>query len=111
MSPGHSSLGTAARPPETITSGTRSLEVATVVKVRQRARSVRALIVSRITGAVARCSRSQWKFRADIGALLAAGSAGLRHDPAATRRPVHMIKLTETREITPYSRVHPDEER
>ena len=25
--------------------------------------------------------------------------------------PVHMIKLTETREITPYSWVHPDEER
>src|SRR3954454_8898735 len=73
MSPGHSSLGTAARPPETITSGTRSLEVATIVKVRQRARSVHALIVSRITGAVARCSRSQWKFRADIRALLAAG--------------------------------------
>jgi hypothetical protein len=25
--------------------------------------------------------------------------------------PVHMIKLTETREITPYPWVHPDEER
>jgi hypothetical protein len=25
--------------------------------------------------------------------------------------PVHMIKLTETREITPYVWVHPDEER
>jgi hypothetical protein len=25
--------------------------------------------------------------------------------------PVHMIKLTETREITPYKWVHPDEER
>jgi hypothetical protein len=25
--------------------------------------------------------------------------------------PVHMIKLTETREITPYAWVHPDEER
>jgi hypothetical protein len=25
--------------------------------------------------------------------------------------PVHMIKLTETREITPYLWVHPDEER
>jgi hypothetical protein len=25
--------------------------------------------------------------------------------------PVHMIKLTETREITPYIWVHPDEER
>jgi hypothetical protein len=25
--------------------------------------------------------------------------------------PVHMIKLTETREITPYRWVHPDEER
>jgi hypothetical protein len=25
--------------------------------------------------------------------------------------PVHMIKLTETREITPYQWVHPDEER
>jgi hypothetical protein len=25
--------------------------------------------------------------------------------------PVHMIKLTETREIIPYTRVHPDEER
>ena len=25
--------------------------------------------------------------------------------------PVHMIKLTETREIKPYKRVHPDEER
>jgi hypothetical protein len=29
-----------------------------------------------------------------------------RHAP-----PVHMIKLTETREITPYVWVHPDEER
>ena len=29
-----------------------------------------------------------------------------RHAP-----PVHMIKLTETREITPYKWVHPDEER
>jgi hypothetical protein len=29
-----------------------------------------------------------------------------RHAP-----PVHMIKLTETREITPYKRVHPDEDR
>jgi hypothetical protein len=25
--------------------------------------------------------------------------------------PVHMIKLTETREIAPYKLVHPDEER
>jgi hypothetical protein len=25
--------------------------------------------------------------------------------------PVHMIKLTETQEITPYTWVHPDEER
>jgi hypothetical protein len=25
--------------------------------------------------------------------------------------PLHMIKLTETREITPYPWVHPDEER
>jgi hypothetical protein len=25
--------------------------------------------------------------------------------------PVHMIKLTETREITPYLWMHPDEER
>ena len=25
-------------------------------------------------------------------------------------QPVHMIKLTETREITPYSWVHPDED-
>jgi hypothetical protein len=25
--------------------------------------------------------------------------------------PVYMIKLTETRQITPYVRVHPDEER
>jgi hypothetical protein len=25
--------------------------------------------------------------------------------------PVHMIKLTETREITPYRWVHPDEDR
>jgi hypothetical protein len=25
--------------------------------------------------------------------------------------PVHMIKLTETREITPYKWVHPDEDR
>jgi len=25
------------------------------------------------------------------------------------RRPVHMIKLTETREITPHIWVHPDE--
>jgi hypothetical protein len=29
-----------------------------------------------------------------------------RHAP-----PVHMIKLTETREITPYKWVHPDEDR
>ena len=29
-----------------------------------------------------------------------------RHAP-----PVHMIKLTETREITPYAWVHPDEDR
>jgi hypothetical protein len=29
-----------------------------------------------------------------------------RHAP-----PVHMIKLTETREITPYVWVHPDQER
>jgi hypothetical protein len=29
-----------------------------------------------------------------------------RHAP-----PVHMIKLTETREITPYPWVHPDEDR
>jgi hypothetical protein len=28
-----------------------------------------------------------------------------RHAP-----PVHMIKLTERQEITPYKRVHPDEE-
>src|ERR1700722_5765409 len=28
-----------------------------------------------------------------------------------TAPPVHMIKLTETREITPYPWVHPDEER
>jgi hypothetical protein len=27
------------------------------------------------------------------------------------RPPVHMLKLTETREITPYKWVHPDEER
>jgi hypothetical protein len=30
---------------------------------------------------------------------------------AATAPPVHMIKLTETREITPYRWVHPDKER
>jgi hypothetical protein len=30
---------------------------------------------------------------------------------SAPRCPVHMIKLTETREITPYKWVHPDEER
>jgi hypothetical protein len=30
---------------------------------------------------------------------------------SAPRRPAHMIKLTETREITPYVWVHPDEER
>jgi hypothetical protein len=30
---------------------------------------------------------------------------------AATVPPVHIIKLTETREITPYLWVHPDEER
>lgn len=29
----------------------------------------------------------------------------------ALRAAVHMIKLTETREITPYKWVHPDEER
>jgi hypothetical protein len=27
------------------------------------------------------------------------------------RYALHMIKLTETRELTPYVRVHPDEER
>jgi hypothetical protein len=31
---------------------------------------------------------------------------GARYAP-----PVHMIELTETREITPYKWVHPDEER
>ena len=30
---------------------------------------------------------------------------------AVTRHRVHMIKLTETREITPYVWVHPDEDR
>ena len=30
---------------------------------------------------------------------------------SAPRRPVHMIKLTEMREISPYTWVHPDEER
>jgi hypothetical protein len=30
---------------------------------------------------------------------------------SAKSPPVHMIKLTETREITPYVWVHPDEER
>jgi hypothetical protein len=28
-----------------------------------------------------------------------------------TRRPLHMIELTETREISPYVWVHPDDER
>jgi hypothetical protein len=30
---------------------------------------------------------------------------------AATRRPVHTIRLTEAQQITPYRWVHPDEER
>jgi hypothetical protein len=35
------------------------------------------------------------------------------HKPfvSGTAPPVHMIKLTETHEITPYRWVHPDEER
>jgi hypothetical protein len=33
------------------------------------------------------------------------------HSAACFRWPVHMIKLTETLEITPYVWVHPDEER
>jgi hypothetical protein len=65
-----------------------------------------------------------------IEAKLPINQAGLLHDcltdvsdshagvlkcrTCGTRRyepPVHMIKLTETREITPYRWVHPDEER
>jgi hypothetical protein len=41
-------------------------------------------------------------------------SAAAANDPCRKGRyapPVHMIKLTETREITPYLWVHPDEER
>jgi hypothetical protein len=40
--------------------------------------------------------------------------ASLKCRSCGTRRykpPVRMIKLTEEREITPYKRVHPDEER
>jgi hypothetical protein len=34
-----------------------------------------------------------------------------RAGKAATHLPAHMIKLTETREITPYVWVHPNAER
>ncbi len=37
--------------------------------------------------------------------------SGRRSGKAATAPPVHMIKLTETRSITPNKWVHPDEER
>ena len=51
---------------------------------------------------VPRPSTPKWTSRRMVGAVL-----------AATRllAPVDMIKLTETREITPYVWVHPDEER
>jgi len=41
------------------------------------------------------------------------GGGGMhdRIDVISRPSPVHMIKLTETREITPYKWVHPDEER
>jgi hypothetical protein len=42
------------------------------------------------------------------------GNRGLAEAAALPGRdapPVHMIRLTETREITPYVWVHPDEER
>jgi hypothetical protein len=43
------------------------------------------------------------------------GNRGLAEAPLCRKGryapPVHMIKLTEAREITPYKWVHPDEER
>jgi len=44
-----------------------------------------------------------WKDRSD--------AAPAAHAATSYKPPVHMIKLTETREITPYTWVHPDEER
>jgi hypothetical protein len=39
------------------------------------------------------------------------GYQRLRRGWPPRRRAVHMIKLTETREITPYLWMHPDDER
>ena len=44
-----------------------------------------------------------WKLE---GSLKCRSCKKVRYAP-----PVHMVKLTETREITPYRWVHPDEER
>jgi hypothetical protein len=41
---------------------------------------------------------------------IGSSSAGLA-ERAAVRHPVHLVRLTEEREITPYAWVHPDQER
>ena len=66
-------------------------------------------------------SRIETKLPIDEGGLLHVCLGDMRDSGAAALKcrcsngrhapPVHMIKLTGTREITPYLWVHPDEER
>jgi hypothetical protein len=80
----------------------RNASTAVTAGLRSCASDARRVSAYRSTRSAARATRPIWKLEA---ALKCRSCRTPRHSP-----PVHMIKLTKEREITPYAWVHPDDD-